>query len=51
MVTKMSLDSDIQKKNVIMYIIEKKLKLNFFHFIWTKSQKDMNFQSLCFCNV
>jgi hypothetical protein len=27
------------------------LKVNSNHFIWTKSQKDMNFQSLCFCNV
>jgi hypothetical protein len=41
-------NSDIQKTivqmilhfqkeiNVIIYIIEKKIKLNFYHFIWTK---------------
>jgi hypothetical protein len=46
----MLLNNDIQKKivqmilhfqkeiNVIKYIIEKKIKLNFNHFIWTKSQ-------------
>jgi hypothetical protein len=47
----MLLNSDIQKKkiiqmilhfqkeiNVIMYIIEKKIKLNVNHFIWTKTQ-------------
>jgi hypothetical protein len=46
----MLLNSDIQKKilqiilhfkkeiNVIMYIIRKKMKLNFNHFIWTKSR-------------
>jgi len=50
MVIEMLLNSDIQKKivqmishfqkkiNVIMYIIEKKFKLNFNHFILTKSQ-------------
>jgi hypothetical protein len=27
-----------QEINIIMYIIEKKSKLNFNHFIWTKSQ-------------
>jgi len=43
----MLLNNDIQKKNqmilhfqkeinVIMYIIEKKIKLKFNHFIWTK---------------
>jgi len=37
--------------NVIIYIIELKLKLNSNNFIWTKSQKNVNFQSLCFCNV
>jgi len=45
--------------NVIMYIIENFknikniiiIKKNSNHFIWTKSQYDMNFQSLCFCNV
>jgi hypothetical protein len=37
--------------NVIMYIIEFLKKVNLNHFIWIKSQKDMNFQSLCFCNV
>jgi len=59
----MLLNSDIQKNiihiilqfqkkiNVIMYIIEKKIKLIFNHFIWTKFQLDMKFQSLCFCNV
>jgi len=40
-----------KEMNVIMCIIEKKFKLNFNHFIWTKSQEDMNFQILCFCNV
>ncbi len=46
----MLLNDDIEKKivqmilhfqkeiNVIMYIIEKTFKLNFNHFIWTKSQ-------------
>jgi hypothetical protein len=29
--------------NVIMYIIEFFYKVNSNHFIWTKSQKDMNF--------
>jgi hypothetical protein len=29
--------------NVIMYTIEKKINLNFKHFIWTKSLKNMNF--------
>jgi len=49
MVIEMSLNNDIKKKiqmilhfqkeiNVIMYIIEKKFKLNFNHFIWTKFQ-------------
>jgi hypothetical protein len=33
--------------NVIMYIIEKTFKLNFNHFIWTKSQYDLNYQNLC----
>jgi hypothetical protein len=49
MVIWMLLNSDIQKKivqmilhfqkeiNVIMYIIEKNLKVNSNHFIWTKS--------------
>jgi len=32
--------------NVIMYLIEKKIKLRFKHFIWTKSQLHMNFESL-----
>jgi hypothetical protein len=41
----------LQKEiNVIMYIIEFFLKINSNHFISTKFQKDMNFQSLCFCN-
>jgi len=34
--------------NVIAYIVEKKFKLNFNHFIWTKFQQNMNFQNLCF---
>jgi len=63
MVIEMLLNNDIKKYffqmilqfqkeiNVIMYIILKKIKLNFNHFIWTKSQLDMNFKSLCFCNV
>jgi len=50
MVIEMLLNSDIQKKiiqmilhfqrkiNVIMYIIGKKIKLNFNRFIWTKFQ-------------
>jgi hypothetical protein len=30
---------NFQKKiNVIMYIIQKKFKVNLIHFIWTKSQ-------------
>jgi hypothetical protein len=37
--------------NIIMYIIEKKIKFKFNNFIWTKFQQNMNFQSLCFCNV
>jgi hypothetical protein len=37
--------------HVIMYIIEKTLKLNFNRFIWTKFQSNMKFQSLYFCNV
>jgi len=37
--------------NVIMYIIEIFKKVNSNHFIWTKSQQNMNFQSLCFYNV
>ncbi len=36
--------------NVIIYIIEFFLEINSNHFISTKSQKDMNFQSLRFCN-
>jgi len=40
MVIEMLLNSDIQKNKLfkfyIMYIIEKKIKLNFNHFIWTK---------------
>jgi hypothetical protein len=41
-----------QKKiNVIMNIIEFFFLKNSNHFIWTKFQEDMNFQSLCFCNV
>ncbi len=50
MVIEMLLNSDIQKKivqmilhsqkeiNLIIYIIEKKIKLTFNHFIWTKSR-------------
>jgi hypothetical protein len=39
-----------KERNVIMYIIEIfKKKSN--HFIQTKSQLDMNFQILCFCNI
>jgi hypothetical protein len=50
MVMEMLLNNDIQKKiiqmilhfqkeiNVIMYIIEKKIKSNFNHFIWSKLQ-------------
>jgi len=34
--------------NVIMYIVEFFKIINSNHFIWTKSQQDMNFQSLCF---
>jgi hypothetical protein len=37
--------------SVVMYIIEKTFKLNFNNFIWTKSQSNMKFQSLCFYNV
>jgi len=52
MVTEMLLNSDIRKKkkfqmishfhkkiNLIMYIIEKKFKLNFNYFIWSNFQK------------
>jgi hypothetical protein len=49
MIIKMLLNSEVEKKvvqiilyfkkeiNVIVYIIEKKIKLNFNYFIWTKS--------------
>jgi hypothetical protein len=37
--------------NVIMCIIDFFLKINLNQIIWTKFQKDMNFQNLCFCNV
>jgi hypothetical protein len=41
----------LKEINVIMYIIEKKLKLNFNQFIRTNFFKKMIFQSLGFWNV
>jgi hypothetical protein len=37
--------------NLIIYIIEFVLKIKYNHFIWIECQKNVNFQSLCFCNV